>query len=225
MATTNVNLDMDGVLYVLETKGISINQEKTVDFLNHMKFYINDSKTGHKIFNGVIKMRLIPGDSDNFILELPVSRKESKEVITNVAALKTHWESYLWGFSKVLGLNEGDFFVKMKVEKKPTVNVSEEFDSLYALVKDGAEYRRLVSQTARIDFTTMYSLLDTEKEVKGESEGSLMVELQDKVYKFFKDRVEDLKGNLITINRDIISRFQDRLKRRYETRDFAEVLG
>lgn len=225
MATTNVNLDMDGVLYTLETKGLSINQEKTVDFLNHMKFYVNDSKTGHKIFNGVIKMRLIPGDVENFILELPVSRKESKEVITNVATLKTHWESYLWGFSKVLGLNEGDFFVKMKVEKKPTVNVSEEFDSLYALVKDGAEYRRLVSQTARIDFTTMYSLLDTEKEVKGESEGSLMVELQDKVYKFFKDRVEDLKGNLITINRDIISRFQDRLKRRYETRDFAEVLG
>lgn len=225
MATTNVNLDMDGVLYTLETKGLSINQEKTIDFLNHMKFYVNDSKTGHKIFNGVIKMRLIPGDSENFILELPVSRKESKEVITNVAALKTHWESYLWGFSKVLGLNEGDFFVKMKIEKKPTVNVSEEFDSLYALVKDGAEYRRLVSQTARIDFTTMYSLLDTEKEVKGESEGSLMVELQDKVYKFFKDRVEDLKGNLITINRDIISRFQDRLKRRYETRDFAGVLG
>lgn len=225
MTTTNVNLDMDAVLYVLESKGLSINQEKTVDFLNHMKFYINDSKTGHKIFNGVIKMRLIPGDAENFILELPVSRKESKEVITNVAALKTHWESYLWGFSKVLGLNEGDFFVKMKVEKKPTVNVSEEFDSLYALVKDGAEYRRLVSQTARIDFTTMYSLLDTEKEVKGESEGSLMVELQDKVYKFFKDRVEDLKGNLITINRDIISRFQDRLKRRYETRDFAGVLG
>ena len=225
MATINTNLDMDAVLYVLESKGLSINQEKTVDFLNHMKFYINDSKTGHKIFNGVIKMRLIPGDAENFILELPVSRKESKEVITNVAALKTHWESYLWGFSKVLGLSEGDFFVKMKVEKKPTVNVSEEFDSLYALVKDGAEYRRLVSQTARIDFTTMYSLLDTEKEVKGESEGSLMVELQDKVYKFFKDRVEDLKGNLITINRDIISRFQDRLKRRYETRDFAGVLG
>lgn len=225
MATTNVNLDMDAVLYTLETKGLSIYQEETSDFLNHLKFYVNDSKTGHKIFNGVIKMRLIPGDSDNFILELPVSRKESKEVITNVTALKTHWESYLWGFSKVLGLNEGDFFVKMKVEKKPTVNVSEEFDSLYALVKDGAEYRRLVSQTARIDFTTMYSLLDTEKEVKGESEGSLMVELQDKVYKFFKDRVEDLKGNLITINRDIISRFQDRLKRRYETRDFAGVLG
>lgn len=225
MATINTNLDMDGVLYTLETKGLSINQEKTVDFLNHLKFYVNDSKTGHKIFNGVIKMRLIPGDVENFILELPVNRKESKEVITNVTALKTHWESYLWGFSKVLGLNEGDFFVKMKVEKKPTVNVSEEFDSLYALVKDGAEYRRLVSQTARIDFTTMYSLLDTEKEVKGESEGSLMVELQDKVYKFFKDRVEDLKGNLITINRDIISRFQDRLKRRYETRDFAEVLG
>lgn len=225
MATTNVNLDMDAVLYVLESKGLSINQEKTVDFLNHMKFYINDSKTGHKIFNGVIKMRLIPGDAENFILELPVSRKESKEVITNVAALKTHWESYLWGFSKVLGLNEGDFFVKMKVEKKPTVNVSDEIDSLYALVKDGAEYRRLVSQTARIDFTTMYSLLDTEKEVKGESEGSLIVELQDRVYKFFKDRVEDLKGNLITINRDIISRFQDRLKRRYETRDFAGVLG
>ena len=225
MATINTNIDMDGVLYTLETKGLSINQEKTVDFLNHLKFYVNDSKTGHKIFNGVIKMRLIPGDSDNFILELPVSRKESKEVITNVTALKTHWESYLWGFSKVLGLNEGDLFVKMKVEKKPTVNVSEEFDSLYALVKDGAEYRRLVSQTARIDFTTMYSLLDTEKEVKGESEGSLMVELQDKVYKFFKDRVEDLKGNLITINRDIISRFQDRLKRRYETRDFAGVLG
>lgn len=225
MATTNVNLDMDAVLYVLESKGLSINQEKTSDFLNHMKFYVNDSKTGHKIFNGVIKMRLIPGDVENFILELPVNRKESKEVITNVAALKTHWESYLWGFSKVLGLNEGDFFVKMKVEKKPTVNVSGEFDSLYALVKDGAEYRRLVSQTARLDFTTMYSLLDTEKEVKGESEGSLMVELQDKVYKFFKDRVEDLKGNLITINRDIISRFQDRLKRRYETRDFAGVLG
>lgn len=225
MATINTNIDMDGVLYTLETKGLSINQEKTVDFLNHLKFYVNDSKTGHKIFNGVIKMRLIPGDSDNFILELPVSRKESKEVITNVTALKTHWESYLWGFSKVLGLNEGDFFVKMKVEKKPTVNVSEEFDSLYALVKDGAEYRRLVSQTARIDFTTMYSLLDTEKEVKSEFEGSLMVELQDKVYKFFKDRVEDLKGNLITINRDIISRFQDRLKRRYETRDFAGVLG
>lgn len=225
MATTNVNLDMDAVLYTLETKGLSIYQERTSDFLNHLKFYVNDSKTGHKIFNGVIKMRLIPGDTENFILELPVSRKESREVITNVAALKTHWESYLWGFSKVLGLNEGDFFVKMKVEKKPTVNVSEEFDSLYALVKDGAEYRRLVSQTARIDFTTMYSLLDTEKEVKGESEGSLMVELQDKVYKFFKDRVEDLKGNLITINRDIISRFQDRLKRRYETRDFAEVLG
>lgn len=225
MATTNVNLDMDAVLFTLETKGLSIYQERTSDFLNHLKFYVNDSKTGHKIFNGVIKMRLIPGDSDNFILELPVSRKESKEVITNVTALKTHWESYLWGFSKVLGLNEGDFFVKMKVEKKPTVNVSEEFDSLYALVKDGAEYRRLVSQTARIDFTTMYSLLDTEKEVKGESEGSLMVELQDKVYKFFKDRVEDLKGNLITINRDIISRFQDRLKRRYETRDFAGVLS
>lgn len=225
MATINTNMDMDAILFTLETRGLSINQEKTVDFLNHLKFYVNDSKTGHKIFNGVIKMRLIPGDSDNFILELPVSRKESKEVITNVTALKTHWESYLWGFSKVLGLNEGDFFVKMKVEKKPTVNVSEEFDSLYALVKDGAEYRRLVSQTARIDFTTMYSLLDTEKEVKGESEGSLMVELQDKVYKFFKDRVEDLKGNLITINRDIISRFQDRLKRRYETRDFAEVLG
>lgn len=224
MATTNV-LDMDAVLYTLETKGLSIYQERTSDFLNHMKFYVNDSKTGHKIFNGVIKMRLIPGDVENFILELPVNRKESKEVITNVAALKTHWESYLWGFSKVLGLNEGDFFVKMKIEKKPTVNVSEEFDSLYALVKDGAEYRRLVSQTARIDFTTMYSLLDTEKEVKGESEGSLMVELQDKVYKFFKDRVEDLKGNLITINRDIISRFQDRLKRRYETRDFAGVLG
>lgn len=225
MATINKNMDMDAILFTLETRGLSINQEKTVDFLNHLKFYVNDSKTGHKIFNGVIKMRLIPGDSDNFILELPVSRKESKEVITNVTALKTHWESYLWGFSKVLGLNEGDFFVKMKVEKKPTVNVSEEFDSLYALVKDGAEYRRLVSQTARIDFTTMYSLLDTEKEVKGESEGSLMVELQDKVYKFFKDRVEDLKGNLITINRDIISRFQDRLKRRYETRDFAGVLG
>lgn len=225
MATINTNLDMDGVLYTLETKGLSINQEKTVDFLNHLKFYVNDSKTGHKIFNGIIKMRLIPGDAENFILELPVSRKESKEVITNVAALKTHWESYLWGFSKVLGLNEGDFFVKMVINKKPTVNVSEEFDSLYALVKDGAEYRRLVSQTARIDFTTMYSLLDTEKEVKGESEGSLMVELQDKVYKFFKDRVEDLKGNLITINRDIISRFQDRLKRRYETRDFAGVLG
>lgn len=225
MATTNVNLDMDAVLYVLESKGLSINQEKTVDFLNHMKFYINDSKTGHKIFNGVIKMRLIPGDAVNFILELPVSRKESKEVITNVASLKTHWESYLWGFSNVLGLNEGDFFVKMVINKKPTVNVSEEFDSLYALVKDGAEYRRLVSQTARIDFTTMYSLLDTEKEVKGESEGGLVVELQDKVYKFFKDRVEDLKGNLITINRDIISRFQDRLKRRYETRDFAGVLG
>lgn len=225
MATINTNMDMDAILFTLETRGLSINQEKTVDFLNHLKFYVNDSKTGHKIFNGVIKMRLIPGDSDNFILELPVSRKESKEVITNVTALKTHWESYLWGFSKVLGLNEGDFFVKMKVEKKPTVNVSEEFDSLYALVKDGAEYRRLVSQTARIDFTTMYSLLDTEKEVKGESEGSLMVELQDKVYKFFKDRVEDLKGNLITINRDIISRFQDRLKRRYETRDFAGVLG
>lgn len=225
MATTNVNLDMDAVLFTLETKGLSIYQERTSDFLNHMKFYVNDSKTGHKIFNGVIKMRLIPGDTENFILELPVSRKESREVITNVAALKTHWESYLWGFSKVLGLNEGDFFVKMKIEKKPTVNVSEEFDSLYALVKDGAEYRRLVSQTARIDFTTMYSLLDTEKEVKGESEGSLIVELQDKVYKFFKDRVEDLKGNLITINRDIISRFQDRLKRRYETRDFAGVLG
>ena len=225
MATINKNMDMDAILFTLETRGLSVYQEKTSDFLNHLKFYVNDSKTGHKIFNGVIKMRLIPGDSDNFILELPVSRKESKEVITNVTALKTHWESYLWGFSKVLGLNEGDFFVKMKVEKKPTVNVSEEFDSLYALVKDGAEYRRLVSQTARIDFTTMYSLLDTEKEVKGESEGSLMVELQDKVYKFFKDRVEDLKGNLITINRDIISRFQDRLKRRYETRDFAGVLG
>lgn len=225
MATINKNMDMDAILFTLETRGLSVYQEKTVDFLNHMKFYINDSKTGHKIFNGVIKMRLIPGDAENFILELPVSRKESKEVITNVAALKTHWESYLWGFSKVLGLNEGDFFVKMKVEKKPTVNVSEEFDSLYALVKDRAEYRRLVSQTARIDFTTMYSLLDIEKEVKGESEGSLMVELQDKVYKFFKDRVEDLKGNLITINRDIISRFQDRLKRRYETRDFAGVLG
>lgn len=225
MATTNVNLDMDAVLYVLESKGLSVYQERTSDFLNHIKFYINDSKTGHKIFNGVIKMRLIPGDVENFILELPVNRKESKEVITNVAALKTHWESYLWGFSKVLGLNEGDFFVKMKVEKKPTVNVSDEIDSLYALVKDGAEYRRLVSQTARIDFTTMYSLLDTEKEVKGESEGGLVVELQDKVYKFFKDRVEDLKGNLITINRDIISRFQDRLKRRYETRDFAGVLG
>lgn len=225
MATINKNMDMDAILFTLETKGLSIYQERTSDFLNHMKFYVNDSKTGHKIFNGIIKMRLIPGDTENFILELPVSRKESREVITNVAALKTHWESYLWGFSKVLGLNEGDFFVKMKVEKKPTVNVSEEFDSLYALVKDGAEYRRLVSQTARIDFTTMYSLLDTEKEVKGESEGSLMVELQDKVYKFFKDRVEDLKGNLITINRDIISRFQDRLKRRYETRDFAGVLG
>lgn len=225
MATTNVNMDMDAILFTLETRGLSVYQERTSDFLNHLKFYVNDSKTGHKIFNGVIKTRLIPGDSENFILELPVSRKESKEVITNVAALKTHWESYLWGFSKVLGLKEGDFFVKMKVEKKPTVNVSEEFDSLYALVKDGAEYRRLVSQTARIDFTTMYSLLDTEKEVKGESEGSLMVELQDKVYKFFKDRVEDLKGNLITINRDIISRFQDRLKRRYETRDFAGVLG
>lgn len=225
MATINKNMDMDAILFTLETRGLSVYPEKTSDFLNHMKFYVNDSKTGHKIFNGVIKMRLIPGDVENFILELPVNRKESKEVITNVATLKTHWESYLWGFSKVLGLNEGDFFVKMKVEKKPTVNVSEEFDSLYALVKDGAEYRRLVSQTARIDFTTMYSLLDTEKEVKGESEGSLMVELQDKVYKFFKDRVEDLKGNLITINRDIISRFQDRLKRRYETRDFAEVLG
>lgn len=225
MATINKNMDMDAILFTLETRGLSVYQEKTSDFLNHMKFYVNDSKTGHKIFNGVIKMRLIPGDVENFILELPVNRKESKEVITNVATLKTHWESYLWGFSKVLGLNEGDFFVKMKVEKKPTVNVSEEFDSLYALVKDGAEYRRLVSQTARIDFTTMYSLLDTEKEVKGESEGSLMVELQDKVYKFFKDRVEDLKGNLITINRDIISRFQDRLKRRYETRDFAGVLG
>ena len=225
MATINKNMDMAAILFTLETRGLSVYQERTSDFLNHLKFYVNDSKTGHKIFNGVIKMRLIPGDSENFILELPVSRKESKEVITNVAALKTHWESYLWGFSKVLGLNEGDFFVKMKIEKKPTVNVSEEFDSLYALVKDGAEYRRLVSQTARIDFTTMYSLLDTEKEVKGESEGSLMVELQDKVYKFFKDRVEDLKGNLITINRDIISRFQDRLKRRYETRDFAGVLG
>jgi hypothetical protein len=225
MATINKNMDMDAILFTLETRGLSVYQEKTSDFLNHMKFYVNDSNTGHKIFNGVIKMRLIPGDVENFILELPVNRKESKEVITNVATLKTHWESYLWGFSKVLGLNEGDFFVKMKVEKKPTVNVSEEFDSLYALVKDGAEYRRLVSQTARIDFTTMYSLLDTEKEVKGESEGSLMVELQDKVYKFFKDRVEDLKGNLITINRDIISRFQDRLKRRYETRDFAGVLG
>ena len=225
MATINKNMDMDAILFTLETRGLSVYQEKTSDFLNHMKFYVNDSKTGHKIFNGIIKMRLIPGDVENFILELPVNRKESKEVITNVATLKTHWESYLWGFSKVLGLNEGDFFVKMKVEKKPTVNVSEEFDSLYALVKDGAEYRRLVSQTARIDFTTMYSLLDTEKEVKGESEGSLMVELQDKVYKFFKDRVEDLKGNLITINRDIISRFQDRLKRRYETRDFAGVLG
>lgn len=225
MATINTNMDMDAILFTLETRGLSVYQERTSDFLNHMKFYVNDSKTGHKIFNGVIKMRLIPGDTENFILELPVSRKESKEVITNVSALKTHWESYLWGFSKVLGLNEGDFFVKMKIEKKPTVNVSEEFDSLYALVKDGAEYRRLVSQTARIDFTTMYSLLDTEKEVKGESEGSLMVELQDKVYKFFKDRVEDLKGNLITINRDIISRFQDRLKRRYETRDFAGVLG
>lgn len=225
MATINTNMDMDAILFTLETRGLSVYQERTSDFLNHMKFYVNDSKTDHKIFNGVIKMRLIPGDTENFILELPVSRKESKEVITNVSALKTHWESYLWGFSKVLGLNEGDFFVKMKIEKKPTVNVSEEFDSLYALVKDGAEYRRLVSQTARIDFTTMYSLLDTEKEVKGESEGSLMVELQDKVYKFFKDRVEDLKGNLITINRDIISRFQDRLKRRYETRDFAGVLG
>ena len=225
MATINTNMDMDAILFTLETRGLSVYQERTSDFLNHMKFYVNDSKTGHKIFNGVIKMRLIPGDTENFILELPVSRKESKEVITNVSALKTHWESYLWGFSKVLGLNEGDFFVKMKIEKKPTVNVSEEFDSLYALVKDGAEYRRLVSQTARIDFTTMYSLLDTEKEVKGESEGSLMVELQDKVYKFFKDRVEDLKGNLITINRDIISRFQDRLKRRYETRDFAGDLG
>lgn len=225
MATINKNMDMDAILFTLETRGLSVYQEKTVDFLNHLKFYVNDSKTGHKIFNGVIKMRLIPGDVENFILELPVNRKESKEVITNVATLKTHWESYLWGFSKVLGLNEGDFFVKMKVEKKPTVNVSEEFDSLYALVKDGAEYRRLVSQTARIDFTTMYSLLDTEKEVKGECSGGLMVELQDKVYKFFKDRVEDLKGNLITINRDIISRFQDRLKRRYETRDFAGVLG
>lgn len=225
MATINKNMDMDAILFTLETRGLSVYQERTSDFLNHLKFYVNDSKTGHKIFNGIIKMRLIPGDSENFILELPVSRKESKEVITNVATLKTHWESYLWGFSKVLGLNEGDFFVKMKVEKKPTVNVSEEFDSLYALVKDGAEYRRLVSQTARIDFTTMYSLLDTEKEVKGESEGELVVELQDKVYKFFKDRVEDLKGNLITINRDIISRFQDRLKRRYETRDFAGVLG
>lgn len=225
MATINTNMDMDAILFTLETRGLSVYQERTSDFLNHMKFYVNDSKTGHKIFNGVIKMRLIPGDTENFILELPVSRKESKEVITNVSALKTHWESYLWGFSKVLGLNEGDFFVKMKIEKKPTVNVSEEFDSLYALVKDGVEYRRLVSQTARIDFTTMYSLLDTEKEVKGESEGGLVVELQDKVYKLFKDRVEDLKGNLITINRDIISRFQDRLKRRYETRDFAGVLG
>lgn len=225
MATINKNMDMDAILFTLETRGLSVYQEKTSDFLNHMKFYVNDSKTGHKIFNGVIKMRLIPGDVENFILELPVNRKESKEVITNVATLKTHWESYLWGFSKVLGLNEGDFFVKMKVEKKPTVNVCEDYDSLYALVKDGTEYRRLVSQTARIDFTTMYSLLDTEKEVKGESEGSLMVELQDKVYKFFNDRVEDLKGNLITINRDIISRFQDRLKRRYETRDFAGVLG
>ena len=225
MATINTNMDMDAILFTLETRGLSVYQERTSDFLNHMKFYVNDSKTGHKIFNGVIKMRLIPGDTENFILELPVSRKESKEVITNVSALKTHWESYLWGFSKVLGLNEGDFFVKMKVEKKPTVNVSDEIDSLYALVKDGAEYRRLVSQTARLDFTTMYSLLDIEKEVKGESEGGLIVELQDKVYKFFKDRVEDIKGNLITINRDIISRFQDRLKRRYETRDFAGVIG
>ena len=214
MATTNVNLDMDAVLFTLETKGLSINQERTSDFLNHLKFYINDSKTGHKIFNGIIKMRL-----------LPVSRKESKEVITNVAALKTHWESYLWGFSKGLRLNEGDFFVKMKIEKKPTVNVSEEFDSLYALVKDGADYRRLVSQTARIDFTTMYSLLDTEKEVKGESEGGLIVELQDKVYKFFKDRVEDIKGKIITIDQRIIKRFQARLERYHETRDFAGVLG
>lgn len=225
MATTNVNLDMDAVLYTLETKGLSIYQERTSDFLNHMKFYVNDSKTGHKIFNGIIKMRLIPGDTENFILELPVSRKESKEVITNVDSLKTHWESYLWGFSKVLGLNEGDFFVKMKIEKKPTVNVSDEIDSLYALVKDGAEYRRLVSQTARIDFTTMYSLLDTEKEVKGESEGSLIVELQDKVYKFFKDRVEDLKGKIVTIDQRIIKRFQARLERYHETRDFAGVLG
>ena len=54
MATTNVNLDMDAVLYTLETKGLSINQERTSDFLNHMKFYVNDSKTGHKIFNGVM---------------------------------------------------------------------------------------------------------------------------------------------------------------------------
>ena len=225
MATINTNMDMDAILFTLETRGLSVYQERTSDFLNHMKFYVNDSKTGHKIFNGVIKMRLIPGDTENFILELPVSRKESKEVITNVSALKTHWESYLWGFSKVLGLNEGDFFVKMKIEKKPTVNVSEEFDSLYALVKDGVEYRRLVSQTARIDFTTMYSLLDTEKEVKGESEGGLVVELQDKVYKLFKDRVEDLKGKLITIDQRIIQRFKARLERCHETRDFAGVLG
>lgn len=225
MATINTNLDMDAVLYTLETKGLSIHQDKTSDFLNHMKFYVNDSKTGHKIFNGVIKMRLIPGDTENFILELPVSRKESKEVITNVESLKTHWESYLWGFSKVLGLNEGDFFVKTIVNKKPTVNVSEDLDSLYSLVKDGLDYRRLVAQTARLTLNTMYSLLDTERDVKGEYEGGLIVELQDKAYKFFKDKVEDLKGNLITINQRIIKRFQDRLQRYLDTRDFAAVLG
>ena len=225
MTTTKTNLDMGAVLYTLETKGLSINQERTSDFLNHMKFYVNDSKTGHKIFNGVIKMRLIPGDTENFILELPVSRKESKEVITNVESLKTHWESYLWGFSKVLGLNEGDFFVKTIVNKKPTVNVSEDVDSLYALVKDGLDYRRLVAQTARLTLNTMYSLLDTERDVKGEYDGGLIVELQDKAYKFFKDKVEDLKGNLITINQRIIKRFQDRLQRYPDTRDFAAVLG
>ena len=225
MATTIVILDMDGVLYTLETKGLSINQEKTVDFLNHMKFYVNDSKTGHKIFNGVIKMRLIPGDTENFILELPVSRKETKEVITNVESLKTHWESYLWGFSKVLGLNEGDFFVKMVINKKPTVNVSEEEDSICALVKGGGDYRKLVVQTARLTLNTMYSLLDTERDVKGEYEGGIIVELQDKAYKFFKDKVEDIKGNLVTLNQNIIKRFKDRLQRYPDTRDFAAVLG
>lgn len=225
MTTTNANLDMDAVLFTLETKGLSINQEKTVDFLNHMKFYVNDSKTGHKIFNGIVKMRLIPGDTENFILELPVSRKETKEVITNVESLKTHWESYLWGFSKVLGLNEGDFFVKMVINKKPTVNVSEEEDSLYSLVRDGLDYRRLVAQTARLTLNTMYSLLDTERDVKGEYEGGLIVELQDKAYKFFKDKVEDIKGNLVTLNQNIIKRFKDRLQRYPDTRDFAAVLS
>ena len=90
MATINKNMDMDAILFTLETRGLSVYQEKTSDFLNHMKFYVNDSKTGHKIFNGVIKMRLIPGDVENFILELPENRKESKKEITNVAALKTH---------------------------------------------------------------------------------------------------------------------------------------